>query len=271
MFANRRNHCSVSFISGPPTLVLIKVASFFRAWIRSSRSLYTARDSLSPKVLSLSPLPLSLSAPFTFRCSCLFCSFPASATGSSQEKLFCFHFRHFTTFLLLPLPLLFLLLQLRNFSRSSLWGEGRKGCLPPLLPEVSQLLLQLSFTALHFFCSEPRRAAGEATHCILAQKRKVCPGAEGEKKGQDAFWHDTGTAKLLGKRFDFIFRTFVAASHTASDALFYTEFRSHSSIKAVWFLHHHMSFDSSLIPPYYTTEQSETLFSKDPLHFTSEG
>ena len=188
---------------------------------------------LSPKVLSLSPLPLppplSLSAPFTFRCSCLFCSFrpalppPPPATGSSQEKLFCFHFRHFTTFLLLPPPLLFLLLQLRNFSRSSLWGEERKGCLLPLLPELSQLLLQLSFTALHFFCSSPRtgRAAREATHCILAQKRKVCPGARAKKKDKMHFGTTTGTAKLLGKRFDFIFRTFVAASHTASDAPFF--------------------------------------------------
>ncbi len=186
MFANRRNHCSVSSsISARPTLVLIKVASFFRAGIRSSRSLYTARDSLSPKVLSLSPpLPLSLSAPFTFRCSCLFCSFPASATGSSQEKLFCFHFRHFTTFLLLPLPLLFLLLQLRNFSRSSLWGEGRKGCLLPLLPELSQLLLQLSFTALHFFLFRAQNRKGSRRgHSLHSRaKAKSLSRGEGGKK-----------------------------------------------------------------------------------------
>ena len=186
---------------------------------------------LHSKILSLSKSLKSLSSssssssfslrPFYFPLFLSFQFFPASATGSSQEKLFCFHFRHFTTFLLLPLPLLFLLLQLRNFSRSSLWGEGRKGCLPPLLPEVSQLLLQLSFTALHFFLFLAQNRKSTRGHSLHSRaKAKSLSRGEGEKKGQDAFWHDTGTAKLLGKRFDFIFRTFVAASHTASDAPF---------------------------------------------------
>ncbi len=189
---------------------------------------------LSPKVLSLSPLPLppplSLSAPFTFRCSCLFCSFrpalppPPPATGSSQEKLFCFHFRHFTTFLLLPLPLLLflLLLQLRNFSRSSLGGE-EKGLSSSSAARSEPAFAPIIFhsSPLFLFRAQNRKGSRRGHSLHSRGKAKSLSRGEGEKKGQDAFWHDTGTAKLLGKRFDFIFRTFVAASHTASDAPFF--------------------------------------------------